>query len=68
MKEMAYISLYFYIFLALLLLIYYLLPLKYRWYSLLLGSISFYWHITGPIKQGFLMFIGGSFFAGLYAF
>ena len=43
---MTYISFYYYIFVIVLLALYYLLPLKIRWVSLLIGSLGFYWEIT----------------------
>ncbi len=44
---MTYISMTFYIFVLAALLLYYILPLKSRWPVLLIGSIFFYWQITG---------------------
>ena len=40
---MIYISLKFYLFVILLLIIYYVFPLKYRWVTLLIGNGIFYW-------------------------
>lgn len=39
---MTYVSFGFYVLLAIILLIYYLLPVKIRWYALLIGSVAFY--------------------------
>lgn len=43
---MTYISITFYFFVLAALLLYYILPLQYRWLVLLGGSIFFYWRIT----------------------
>lgn len=44
---MTYLSITFYLFVLAALLLYYILPLKYRWLVLLFGSILFYWQATG---------------------
>lgn len=44
---MTYLSITFYLFIAAALLVYYILPLKYRWPVLLLGSVFFYWRAMG---------------------
>ena len=43
---MVYISFYFYLFLAAVLAVYYLLPLKVRWFALLAGSLAFYFQLS----------------------
>lgn len=66
---MEFTSLYFYIFLAIVVSIYYLIPsLKYRWYSLLAGSLFFYWYISRYSKQSFLMLVGAAFICWLLSF
>ena len=51
---MNYTSLVYYFFLIVLLVIYYLLPMKYRWISLLAASIIFYYSvINSNFPQGF---------------
>ncbi len=49
---MSYISFQFYLFLLILLLVYYIIPLKFRWQVLLAGSVSYY-----LISQGKLWWI-----------
>ena len=44
---MTYLSITFYLFVLAALLLYYILPLKYRWLVLLFGSILFYWQAMG---------------------
>ena len=44
---MTYISITFYLFVTAVLLLYYILPLKYRWFVLLGGSLLFYWEAMG---------------------
>ncbi|MDE7360283.1 MAG: MBOAT family protein, partial [Lachnospiraceae bacterium] len=46
---MTYLSITFYLFVAAALLVYYILPLKYRWPVLLLGSVFFYWRAMGSV-------------------
>lgn len=43
---MTYISITFYLFVLVAVLLYYILPLRYRWLVLLGGSVFFYWQIT----------------------
>ena len=43
---MIFISFWFYIFVAVLVSVYYLLPLRFRWVSLLIGSLGFYWYLS----------------------
>ena len=43
---MAFITFGFYLFLAVLVAVYYLLPLQLRWYALLAGSLGFYWYVN----------------------
>lgn len=43
---MVFISIEFYIFIIALLLIYYIIPLNYRWCVLLVGSICFYYQLS----------------------
>lgn len=54
---MAFTSFGFYIFLVGLLLAYYVLPLKIRWITLLVGSVSFYWYISGKNIAPLLFFL-----------
>ncbi len=51
---MIYISLYFYVFVGGMVLLYYVLPKKFRWLVLLAGSIGFYYKISG---KGFWVFL-----------
>ena len=44
---MTYISITFYMFVLAALLLYYILPLQYRWLVLLGGSVFFYWRVMG---------------------
>lgn len=44
---MTYISITFYLFVLAALLLYYILPLQYRWLVLLGGSLFFYWRVMG---------------------
>lgn len=44
---MDFISLKFYLFLAIVVLAYYALPLRARWYALLVGSLAFYYLVSG---------------------
>ena len=52
---MTYISFEFYIFLSLILILYYLMPLKYRWTMLLAGNALFY---LAFYKTGWWIFLG----------
>lgn len=63
---MIYVSCGFYFFIAVLLMLYYLFPLKYRWIVLLIGSIAFFYKVD---KKGFLVFlitILVTYFMGLF--
>ena len=51
---MIYVSLNYYLLIIVLLAIYYLIPLKYRWYVLLAGSLGFYFYAD---SSAFLLFI-----------
>ncbi len=51
---MVYISLYFYVFVGGLVLLYYILPKKFRWMALLAGSMGFYYKLSG---KGFWVFL-----------
>ena len=54
---MIFVSFYYYLFVILLLAVYYLIPLKYRYYPLLVGSMMFYWHVSQRSKKCFLSLI-----------
>lgn len=54
---MTYISFYFYIFLVLVVILYYVMPLKIRWYILLVSSLLFYWYISSFSKRRFFLLI-----------
>ena len=63
---MIYISFYFYLFVAVLLGIYYTMPLRYRWICLLLGSLAFYYRLS---QKGFGIFAVTlllSYFMGIF--
>lgn len=64
---MTYISITFYFFVAVALLLYYILPLKYRWLVLLGGSIFFYWQVmeTGAALAVILVTVMTAYGAGL---
>ncbi len=62
---MAFISFWFYIFLAVLVGIYYIMPIKYRWLALLAGSLGFYWFISDNSIIAFSILIGMSFICWL---
>lgn len=51
---MNYISIYFYLFVGILLVVYYILPKRYRWFVLLAGSMVFYYRLS---EKGFKMFV-----------
>ncbi len=53
-SNMNYTSLNFYLLLFLIVIVYYTLPLKIRWFALLVGSLSFYYIIS---KQGFVILL-----------
>lgn len=54
---MIYISFGFYVFVLAVTAAYYVIPLKYRWNALLIGSLGFYWHISHNSKKSFLILI-----------
>lgn len=64
---MTYISITFYIFVLAALLLYYILPLKYRWLVLLGGSVFFYWQVmeTGAAMAVILVTVMAAYGAGL---
>lgn len=64
---MTYISITFYLFVLAALLLYYLLPLKYRWLVLLGGSVFFYWQImeTKAAMAAILVTVMAAYGAGL---
>ncbi len=55
---MLYISFLFYIFVLAVVIAYYVIPISYRWYALLIGSLGFYWHISHHSLKSFLILIG----------
>ena len=64
---MEYVSFGFYIFVAVTVAIYYMLPLKYRWWTLLAGSLAFYWYLCQSSKRRFLMLIVLSLLSWLFS-
>ena len=54
---MIYISFGFYVFVAAVAAAYYVIPLNYRWYALLIGSLGFYWYISHYSKKSFLILL-----------
>lgn len=54
---MTFVSFDFYIFLSVVVLAYYVIPLRWRWVTLLLGSLSFYFYISdcSPLKLSVLV-------------
>ena len=50
----------FYVFLAAVLLLYYLLPLRFRWYALLAGSVAFYWYVSEQSLRAMTMLFGAA--------
>jgi len=56
-----YVSLNFYLFLVVLLLVYYVLPLRWRWWVLLAGSIGFYYCVATDTFWIFAVMIMVSF-------
>lgn len=55
---MTFVSFHFYIFLAILVVVYYILPLKTRWIALLVGSLGFYYCVSSYSLKSILMLIG----------
>lgn len=62
---MIYVSWEFYFFVTLLLILYYLLPLKFRWWILLIGSLGFFYWIDAEGTGVFLITILFSYLMGL---
>lgn len=65
---MDFISFNYYLFLIVVIVLYYVIPIKYRWYVLLVGSLSFYyWKVEGQwaTLSVFLMVILLSYLGGL---
>ena len=58
---MAFVSFWFYIFLAAVVGIYYILPIKFRWLALLAASLGFYWCICDNSIIAFSILVGMSF-------
>ena len=54
---MNYLSWTFYIFVLILALIYYIIPQKFKWYVLLVGSIYFYYALSGSLKTLFIFLV-----------
>ena len=54
---MVYITFLYYIFTAFAVILYYLFPMRHRWYVLLAGSMLFYWYISQYSKKRFLVLI-----------
>lgn len=65
---MAFVSLEFYIFLGIVVIVYYVMPLKYRWYALLVGSLFFYWYISQYSLGKFFMLVGAAFICWLLSY
>lgn len=64
---MTFTSFGFYIFLIAVVAVYYLLPLRFRWYSLLVGSIAFYWVVSENSIGKMVMLFGVAFFSWLFS-
>ena len=64
---MAFISWSFYVFLAVLVIIYYILPKHLRWYVLLTGSILFYAKMADKNWGILILFLGTAIFSFLFA-
>lgn len=62
---MVFITFEFYLFLAVLVAAYYLLPLRFRWYALLAGSLGFYWYVNQYSAARFGMMLGTAFLCWL---
>lgn len=62
---MNYVSVTFYIFLFITVLIYYVLPTRYRWYSLLIASFVFYYFAAPKAVPVFLLMILISYVLGI---
>lgn len=61
---MEYISIYFYLFIVLLLAVYYVMPIRNRWIALLLGSMAFYYQIC---KNGCWIVLGTVIWSYIFA-
>ncbi len=64
---MSYTSLEYFAFLLLLIIVYYILPKRFRWMSLLAGSLFFYWQIMTDKRQIFILLFSliVTYFCGL---
>ena len=62
---MAYISALYYLFVIILLIFYYMLPLRYRWVILLAGSLGFYYWLSKDSWRLFGITLLISYFAGI---
>ncbi len=58
---MVFISFKFYLFIIVLLFLYYILPIKCRWISLLVGSMLFYWYLSAGSRKAFCTLLFLSF-------
>ena len=63
---MTFLSFYFYVCLIVLVLLYYLLPLKSRWGILLIGSLAFYWQITQHSVKSMLILFSAALVSWIY--
>lgn len=64
---MVFVSLYFYLFVVVVLLLYYVIPLKFRWMAILAGSMAFYWYLSQGSKRKFFMLIVLSFVSWIFS-
>ena len=64
---MAFISWSFYVFLAVLVIVYYILPKKLRWYVLLAGSILFYVRMADKNSGVLILFMGTAAISYIFA-
>ena len=62
---MVYLSLKFYVFVAVLLGVYYVIPVTYRWWALLAGSLGFYGWLAKESWWVMAAVLGASFFMGI---
>ncbi len=65
-EQLVYISFKFYIFVAIMVVIYYLIPIKWRWISLLCGNLTFYWFLSQFSKRRFGVLIALSLFSWIF--
>lgn len=63
---MFYVSFGYYIFILLLLVVYYILPLKHRWFCLLIGSLGFYYCVCQSAIWIFIVTVFLSYLFGLF--